>query len=276
MKIYEDSNETYALKLDLDDISKCKWYESYPNPDGSMNLDYQVKAKNGEMLHYNSHLNLKELFETILKDNVCSLAILAASAINVGYSIYNFNQICEEYKNLVEIDKEFEEIKESFNSHKKLLEKLPDRISDAVDYINGIIKYIQKDYSRLNDHIKDIKQKRQKAEDLKFKSKIGMGVSIGLGLLSLGGSLISIGQNLFTVGVNGISTAGNAFALKKNYESYELSKKVINELNEKLERAIKLGNEMNNFIDKLIDKLKSKENEIPKFCDFEIIENYFL
>lgn len=51
---------------------------------------------------------------------------------------------------------------------------------------------------------------------------------------------------------------------------------MINELNEKLERAIKLGNEMNNFIDKLIDKLKSKENEIPKFCDFEIIENYFL
>lgn len=273
--ICEDGNQTYALKLDLDDINKCKWYESHPNADHTLNLDYQVKCKNGEMLHYNSNLNLKELFETILKDNVCSLAILAASVINVGYSIYNFNQICEEYKNLVEIDKEFEEIKESFNSHKKLLEKLPDRITDAVDYINGIIKYIQKDYSRLNDHIKDIKQKRQKAEDLKFKSKIGMGVSIGLGLLSLGGSLISIGQNLFTASVNGISTAGNAFALKKNYDSYELSKKVINELNEKLERAIKLGNEMNNFIDKLIDKLKSKENEIPKFCDFEIIENYF-
>ena len=274
--ICEDGNQTYALKLDLDDINKCKWYESHPNADHTLNLDYQVKCKNGEMLHYNSNLNLKELFETILKDNVCSLAILAASVINVGYSIYNFNQICEEYKNLVEIDKEFEEIKESFNSHKKLLEKLPDRITDAVDYINGIIKYIQKDYSRLNDHIKDIKQKRQKAEDLKFKSKIGMGVSIGLGLLSLGGSLISIGQNLFTASVNGISTAGNAFALKKNYDSYELSKKVINELNEKLNRAIALGNEMNNFIDKLIDKLKSKENEIPKFCDFEIIENYFL
>ena len=214
--ICEDSNQTYALNLDLDDISKCNWYEFHPNTNGTLNLNYQVTAKNGEMLHYNSNLNLKELFETILKDNVCSLAILAASVINVGYSIYNFNQICEEYKNLVEIDKEFEEIKESFNSHKKLLEKLPDRITDAVDYINGIIKYIRDDYSHLNNHINNINQKIQKAEDIKFKSKIGMGVSIGLGLLSLGGSLISIGQNLFTAGVNGISTAGNAFALKKN------------------------------------------------------------
>ena len=273
--IYEDSNETYALKLDLDDISKCKWYESHPNPNGLLNLDYEVKAKNGEMLHYNSNLNIKELFETILKDNVCSLAILAASAINVGYSIYNFNQICEEYQNLVEIDKEFEDIKKSFNSHKKLLEKLPDRISDAVDYINGIIKYIQDDYSHLNDHINNIKQRIQKAEDINWKSKIGIGVSIGLGLLSLGGSIISIGQNLFTASINGISTAGNAFALKKNYESYELSKKVISGLNERLKKANELGNEMNNFINKLIDELKSKENEIPKFCDFEIIENYF-
>ena len=32
---------------------------------------------------------------------------------------------------------------------------------------------------------------------------------------------------------------------------------------------------MNNFINKLIDELKSKENEIPKFCDFEIIDNYY-
>lgn len=271
--ICEDSNQTYALNLDLDDISKCKWYEFHPNNDGTLNLDYQVTAKNGEMLHYNSNLNLKELLETILKDNVCSLAILAASVINVGYSIYNFNQICEEYKNLVEIDKEFEEIKESFNSHKKLLEKLPDRITDAVDYINGIIKYIRDDYSHLNNHINNINQKIQKAEDIKFKSKIGMGVSIGLGLLSLGGSLLSIGQNLFTASVNGISTAGNAFALKKNYDSYELSKKVISELNEKLKRAIDLGNEINDFINKLIDELKGKENEIPKFCDFEIIDN---
>ena len=77
----------------------------HPNPNGIMNLDYEVKAKNGEMLHYNSNLNIKELFETILKDNVCSLAILAASVINVGYSIYNFNQICEEYQNLVEIER---------------------------------------------------------------------------------------------------------------------------------------------------------------------------
>ena len=144
-------------------------------------------------------------------------------------------------QNLVEIDKEFEDIKKSFNSHKKLLEKLPDRISDAVDYINGIIKYIQDDYSHLNDHINNIKQRIQKAEDINWKSKIGIGVSIGLGLLALGGSIISIGQNLFTASINGISTAGNAFALKKNYESYELSKKVISGLNERLKKAIKLG-----------------------------------
>ena len=68
--ICEDGNQTYALKLDLDDINKCKWYESHPNADHTLNLDYQVKCKNGEMLHYNSNLNLKELFETILKDNV--------------------------------------------------------------------------------------------------------------------------------------------------------------------------------------------------------------
>ena len=92
--IGEESNKTYALNLDLDDISKCKWYESHPNGI-TMNLDYEVKAKNGEILYDNANLNLKELFNTILKDEVCSLAILAASVINVGYSIYNFNIISE-------------------------------------------------------------------------------------------------------------------------------------------------------------------------------------
>ena len=50
---------------------------------------------------------------------------------------------------------------------------------------------------------------------------------------------------------------------------------MISELNKKLKRATDLGNEMNNFIIKLIDELKNKENEIPKFCDFKIIDNYY-
>ena len=234
-----------------------------------------MNTKNGEIIYDNANLNLKELFETIMKDEVCSLAILALSAINVGYSISNFNEICKEYENLVEIDKDFDDIKKSFISHKKLFEKLPDGITDANDYIKNIIKYIEDDYSHLNAHINNIKQNMKKAEDIKTKSQIGMGISVLLGLISLGGSIVSIGQNLFTASVNGVSTAGNAFALKKHCDSYELSKKVISELDEKLNRAYKLGNEMNNFINKLIDQLKGKENEINKFCDFKMIENYY-
>ena len=273
--ICEDTNKTYALNLDLEDINKCKWYESLPKSNGTLNLDYEVVSKNGKMLHYNSNLNLKELFQTILKDNVCSLAILAASTINVGYSIHNFNQIWEQYKNLPQIDDEFADIQEKFNSHKKLLEKLPDRITDAVDYINGIIKYIQDDYTHLNNHIKKIRKEKQKAQDIKLKSQIGMVASIGLGLLSFGGSIISIGQNLFSASVNGISAVQNAFAFKKHYDSYELSKEVIDKLSEKLERAIKFGNEMNDFINKLINDLKSQKKEIPKFCDFKIIDDFY-
>lgn len=272
--IEKDSDKTYALGLDLNDFSKSGWYES-SNYGDLINLDYEIRTKNGEIIYENGGLNIKEMFETILKDEVSSLAILAASVLNIGWSIYNFNIISEEYKNLVKIDEEFETIKERFNSHKRLLEKLPDRIIDAINYIKGIIDYIKDDYTLLKKHINGVEQKKEEAESIKTQSMIGMGVSLVLGLFSLGGSIISIGQNLFTATVNGISTAGNAYALNKHYTNYELSKEVIRELNEKIKRANKFGNEMNNFINKLIDELKSKENEIPKFCDFEIIENYY-
>lgn len=269
--IEEDSEKTYALNLDVNNFKNCGWNET----ESSYMNDYEIQIKNGEIMFENAKLNIKEVFENILSDNLFSVAILAASVINVGWSIHNFNIISEEYQNLVNIDKDFEEIKEKFISHKKLLEKLPDGIKDAIDYINRIIKYIKEDYDLLNKHIENIKQKMEKAESTKTNSMIGMGVSIGLGLLGLGGSIISIGKNLFSMGVNTLSTDGNAYALKKNYETYELSNKVISELDKKLKRANEFGNEMNNFINSLIDKLRIKENEIPKFCDFEIIENYF-
>ena len=181
-KIASDGCEkNYCLNMD------SNWVE-----DSGRSLKFlgevDVKTKNGEI--FCEDLDLIHQLDYILQDEFCSVAVLAASVINLGWSIYNLNIINKEIKKLEEYDNEFERIQNNFDSHKKKLEYLPDRVMDAINYINEITEDIKKDYADLNKHINDIRESINRAKSMQIKSIAGMAISFGLGLLNIGGGLL--------------------------------------------------------------------------------------
>ena len=237
--------------------------------------EVDVKTKNGELIFEDP--DLIDQLRYILQNELCSVVILAASVINLGWSIYNLNIINKEIKKLDELDDEFKRIQNNFYFHKKKLENLPDRIMDAINYINEITEDIEKDYVDLNNHINDIRERINKAKSIKLQSIAGMAISFGFGLLNIGGGILSIGKNVFNLVTNGISAGVNVFGGAQHFINYEKSKDLLDKLNDKLERAINFWKEMNKFIDDLVKKLRKKEKEIPTFKVFknvEISENY--
>ena len=187
--------------------------------------EVDVKTKNGELIFEDP--DLIDQLRIILQNEYCSVAILAASVINLGWSIYNFNIINKEIKKLDELDNEFERIQNNFNDHKKKLENLPDRIMDAINYINEITEDIKKDYTDLNNHINDIRERINKAKSKKLQSIAGMAISFGLGLLNIGGGILSIGKNVFNLVTNGISAGVNVFGGAQHFINYDKSKEMI-------------------------------------------------
>ena len=97
---------SYSLRADL---YSYEWYPSDP-------YDYRIKGptftfKNGDI---DNTLNLEDQVDSLLKDELSSWGILAASFLNLGWSIYNLIEVDKECDKLKEYDKELEDIRKDF------------------------------------------------------------------------------------------------------------------------------------------------------------------
>ena len=230
------------------------------------NMNLQVQTLDGDL--YCTDPSGCETLESMLKDDLSSLAILIGSFLNLGWSIYNFMEIDREFKKLDVYDKKLEEIRDQFYEHKNLLKDLPNSLKEAIAYVKHILSLIAKDQGELEKHINNIMESIRKQKEKKNQSTAGMIFSGLLGIASLGKLFINGGGI-----INMISLGFNAFSGVTHFVNYEKSEELIKQFQIRLEKAKKLNNEINEFIDKLVTELeKRKKKEIPKFFEFEVLE----
>ena len=254
----ESGNNKYVLETDLDNF---KW-SKYEDFCGEPMLNPVVETSNGEI---KCNISIKDKIQSYLNNDLMPYAVLIASFLNLGWSIYNLNEINKEIKNLNEYDKEFNSIKNDFIKHKQLLQELPDDIEEAINYINNIYSDIKNDRERLNDYIKKIIASKTNLESIKKQSLLGMGVSTILSFFSirpfLNGSLL----NTISLGMNCISGYNH-------FSNYEKSKDLIIKLNQRLEDAKKQSEEINKFCDQLMNELEKRRKKIPNTYTFQKLQ----
>ena len=251
------------------ELRTMKWhlFDEYPGASNSsvLNIEPEAFSKGGDL---DNTLDLKDKIESLLKDDLISWGILALSFINLGWSIYNFNEINKEFEKLKIYDQDLESIKNKFYNHKQKLQDLPDTLNEAIAYINEILSDIRNDQVRLDEHIKNIYKSIKKQESIQNKSKIGMIISGILGVFCIGKAIYGAGGilNIFSIGSNVVSGV-------VHLENYAKSKDIVIKLEQRLNEAIQLSNEINTFIDQLVKELeKRKEKEIYKIFEFEKLE----
>jgi len=248
------------------DIRTMKWnlFDEYPGASNSniINIEPEAFSKGGDL---DNTLDLKDKIDSLLKDDLNSWGILALSFINLGWSIYNLNEINKEFGKLKIYDEKLESIRNNFYDHKQKLQDLPDTLNEARAYINEILSDIRDDQVKLDEHIQIIYKRKKKQESIQNQSKIGMIISGILGVLGIGKAIYAAGGilNILSIGSNVVSGVAHL-------ENYAKSKDIVIKLEQRLNKAIQLNNEINKFIDQLVMELeKRKKKEISKFFEFE-------
>lgn len=255
--ISEDLCDKY-LYFDLNNIKKG-WNISDGNTMAYDFFDTITVNVKKEITH--PYPDLSETIQNIFTDKLNSLIILAMSFINLYLSIQNMEKIKEELKKLEKCDKEFQKIQNDFNFLKDKINYLPDRIEDAINFIQELYYEISNVRERLMNHINSMKERIENTNKLKGESFYGM-ISSGIfGLTSFGMFMLSGNvQNLFSTVTNVVSVATNIYSMINNYQNYKKCNDILNQLQEKLDRANNLSIEMNKFIDTLINKLEIGNN----------------
>ena len=191
------------------DTHKCIGNSDYVDP------HYLIVRVTKEITHLDP--DLTEQMQSFLKNNYFSLIILAMSFINLKKSIDDMNEIEKEWKKLETYDEEFKKIQKDFNSVKNKIKNLPDKIKDAIEFIQVLYNEISDIRERLINHINSIEESIENTKKLKKKSLIGMAYSGVLGLISLGGTILS--GNVVSTAVNGFSFVSNAYSGEQYYKN---------------------------------------------------------
>jgi hypothetical protein len=205
LQVFNDLKRLMQNDIGESSYSLCAhWdsYEWYPSDP----YDYRIKGptftfKNGDI---DNTLNLEDQVDSLLKDELSSWGILAASFLNLGWSIYNLIEVDKECDKLKEYDKELEDIRKDFYDHRQKLQDLPETLEEAIKYINEILLDIKSNQVRLKQHIDKIMESIKNQESKQTQSLIGMGISTVLGVLSIG-KAISAGvglMNMLLIGSN--------------------------------------------------------------------------
>ena len=205
LQVFNDLKRLMQNDIGESSYSLCAhWnsYEWYPSdPYDYRIIDSTFTFKNGDI---DNTLNLEDQVDSLLKDELSSWGILAASFLNLGWSIYNLIEVDKECDKLKEYDKELEDIRKDFYDHRQKLQDLPETLEEAIKYINEILLDIKSDQDRLKQHIDKIMESIKNQESKQTKSLIGMGISTVLGVLSIG-KAISAGvglMNMLLIGSN--------------------------------------------------------------------------
>ena len=193
-----------------------------------------VKVKK-EITH--PYPDLTETLQNILTDKYTSLIVLAISFINLAKSIENMEEIKKKLEKLEKgiYEEEFKKIQNDFNFHKDKIKYLPDRIEDAINFIQKLYYEIRNVRERLMNHINSIKERIKNTKKLKSKSFFGMLSSGFFGLTSLSMFILSAnGKKLFSAVTNSVSIATNIIRGAIYYANYKKCNDILNQLQEKL------------------------------------------
>ena len=229
--------------------------------------DITTKVKNGKL----NNLNFDECLSAAFKDKMVSKIICGIHAslsfINLGWSIYEFCNVCSEIKKIdIKIEgyrNKLKSIKESFNSHLKEI-KLEDDINDFIQKANYILINIQKDQKELEDLITKIKEDIERLKNNRNKAIGGTILSVALGGIGGVGCALTGNAVAFTYG---ISAATNAISGILHISDWVKCQNKINDLQKLLQEAREESEIMRKEIDSLISKIKEKELEIPIYYE---------
>ena len=235
-----------------------KIFEYKPSYPEEIISDIKVKCTDGKI----DNLDICKKLKTFLKSKwVCGLhAIL--SFLNLGYSVYEITQTYKGFGDLKNYNRRLNEIRTSFNIHKKEIGILPEDFKEAVKKINEVYNKIREDQKKLQGLMEDIMKSIKFQENQQKKAKVSLGTSIALGAFGVVGGIITC--NGASV-MYGISTVANVISAAANGANIILSKEIVKGLNDVLEKAINLNKEIQDEIDNLIKELNRRMEEQPKF-----------
>ena len=225
--------------------------------------DIKTNIKNGKL----NNLNFGEYLSTALQTKMVCGIHASLSFINLGWSVYEFCNVCSEIKKIdIKIEdyrNKLKSIRKSFNSHLKEI-KLEDDINDFIQKANYILINIQKDQKELEDLIVKIKEDIEKLKTNRNKAIGGTILSVALGGIGGVGCALTGNALAFTYG---ISAATNAISGILHISDWVKCHKKINDLQKLLQEAREESEIMRKEIDSLILKIKEKQLEIPKYCE---------
>ena len=235
-----------------------KIFEYKPKDPYDIFDDIRVKCTDGKI----DNLNISGKAKAFLKSKwVCGLhAIL--SFLNLGYSVYEITQTYKGFKDLKNYNRRLNEIRTSFNIHKKELGILPDDFEESAKKINEVYNKIREDQKMLQDLMVEIMKSIKFQESQKTKAKASLATSIALGVFGVVGGVLTCNV---TSAIYGISSVANVISACTNGANIHMSNEIIKGLNEVLEKSINLNKEIQDEIDKLIQELNKRMAETPKF-----------
>ena len=225
--------------------------------------DITTKVKNGKL----NNLSFDQCLSTFLKNKMVCGIHASLSFINLGWSVYEFCNVCSEIKKIdIKIEdyrNKLKSIRKSFNSHLKEI-KLEDDINDFIQKANYILINIQKDQKELEDLIVKIKEDIERLKTNRNKAIGGTILSVALGGIGGFGCALTGNALAFTYGV---STATNAISGILHISDWVKCHKKINDLQKLLQEAREESEIMRKEIDSLILKIKEKQLEIPIYYE---------
>lgn len=168
------------------------------------------------------------------------------------------------YEQVKKYNIRLEAIVSSFNSHKNEIGILPDDLKEAAERIKKVLEKIRKDQSDLRDLIKDIKKSMNFQESQKKKSLIGLGLSGILGVTGAIGGIVTFNGTSI---VYGISSVANIFSAIAHTSNLVMANKIIDQLQNTMDKALEEEKKIEMQIDKLINELiqKIQQDSDPKF-----------
>ena len=214
-----------------------------------------------------NNLNFGEYLSTALQTKMVCGIHASLSFINLGWSVYEFCNVCSEIKKIdIKIEdyrNKLKSIRKSFNSHLKEI-KLEDDINDFIQKANYILINNQKEQKELEDLIVKIKEDIEKLKTNRNKAIGGTILSVALGGIGGVGCALTGNAVAFTYG---ISAATNAISGILNISDWVKCHKKINDLQKLLQEAREESEIIQKEIDSLISKIKEKQLEIPIYYE---------
>ena len=167
---YEMPKAKHLTECLLEKIKRqkgSKIFEYKPKDPYDIIDDIRVKCTDGKI----DNLNISGKAKAFLKSKwVCGLhAIL--SFLNLGYSVYEITQTYKGFKDLKNYNRRLNEIRTSFNIHKKELGILPDDFEESAKKINEVYNKIREGQKMLQDLMVEIMKSIKFQESQKTKAK---------------------------------------------------------------------------------------------------------